>query len=444
MKYIIITLFLFLVSPVKADYIIYLKNGNESKIKEYKIKDDEICFEMFGGEICFSKTEILKIIETDENAVLDNNKSEINLSDKVEIINTGTDAKNNIADSYAEKAYQFYMANKFDDALRMLSKAMENDPGRLIFPKNAGIICYNTGNYEKAREMFIRVLELDKNDIFAHEYLGRSYYYSNLLEKALPELKTAALFDTGNSPLHAFLEKAEKENKIENSFRKTSQEVFLIQYDSQNESRFSNMILKTLLEAYWDIIRDFSFYSKKDFKIPVIIYTSESFKDIEHPEWASATYDGKIRIPVGNINEQKEKDLGNFIYHELAHAILYYYCNGRTIPGWLNEGIAQLEEKNGKNIGLAKRSLREKQLIPLKNMEKGFSNLTNSNTVNLVYTQSYLAASFIIERYSRQALLDILKYLSEDRSIEDAILNVLFIDFAQFEKKYNKYILEQR
>ncbi|MDD5774107.1 MAG: peptidase MA family metallohydrolase [bacterium] len=381
--------------------------------------------------MCFPKTDILRIIEVKENTTP---------PEKLEIKNIDPN-NNNIANSYAEKADKFYRDNKLDDAIEMLLKAMEYNPGDTLFPKNAGIMYYNNGNFVKAGELFSRVLEIDNKDIFAHEYLGRSYYYSNLLKKALTELNTAVDLDPGNSSLLKFKEKVENETRIENSFQKTSQEIFVIQYDYQTEFRFTSIILNTLLEAYWRIIRDLSYYSKKEFKIPVIIYTKKAFKDIEHPEWAGAIYDGKIRIPVENLNEQKDKELKDFIYHELTHAILYYYCNGRTLPVWLNEGIAQLEEINQRDIHAVKKLLKGKQLLHLKDREKSFSDLTDPKIVEIAYLQSYLAVNFILERYSKQALLDILKKLSENKSIEDAILTTLFIDYDQFEERCREYIL---
>jgi tetratricopeptide (TPR) repeat protein len=382
--------------------------------------------------MCFPKTDILKIIEVKENTTP---------PEKLEIKNIDPN-NNNIANSYAEKADKFYRDNKLYDAIEMLSKAMEYNPRDTLFPKNAGIMYYNNGNFEKAREMFSKVLVIDSKDSFAHEYSGRSYYYSNLLLKALAELNAAIELDPGNSSLIKFKEKVESESKIENSFQKTSQEIFVIQYDYQTEFRFTSIILDTLLEAYWRIIQDLSYYSKKEFKIPVIIYTKKAFKDIEHPEWANAIYDGKIRIPVGTFKEQKDKDLENFIYHELTHAMLYYYCNGRTIPAWLNEGIAQLEEKYPNDIYAVKKLIKGKQLLSLKKLEKSFTGLTDPEMVQMVYLQSYLTANFILERYSKQALLDILKILSGNKPIEDAIPAALFIDFEQFEKICGEYILK--
>ncbi|MEW6087261.1 MAG: peptidase MA family metallohydrolase [bacterium] len=434
MKILIIILFVCLLNPpLHADYIIYFKNGNEEKVKDYRVKNDEICLEMYNGEICFPKTDILKIIKEEKDEKINHLENSPAIGNtEIKKIEPGTE--NISANSYADSAFQFYKNNRLDDALEMLFKAMESNPSEKQYPKNAGIIYYNSGNFEKAREMFYRVIDIDNKDSFAHEYAGRSFYYNNLPEKALPELNAAVHLDPLNSSLKEFKEKVEKESKIENSFQKTSQEIFLIQYDYQAEFRFTSVILETLLEAYWDIIRDFSYYSKKEFKIPVIIYTREAFKDIKHPEWASAVYDGKIRIPAGSISEQKDKDLENFIYHELTHAILFYYCKGRVIPAWLNEGIAQSEEKNQKDINRVKILLKGKHLFSLKELEKSFSNLVNPADVQAAYAQSYLAVNFILERYSRQALLDILNKLSKDQSIEEAISTTLFIDFRQFEK----------
>lgn len=477
MKKKVLIFILFLPIIVKAEYIIYLKNGEESRVDDYKIKNGEICFQMYGGEMCFSQDDVLKIAEASpENKEPQENKPQEFFSKKPDSDNNifiptefqeglqyyqkaeyektivyftdklgekdDVSIRKIIANSYSELAHQFYNTNKIDDSIKMLQKAIEYNPNQSVFYKNIGILYYNEGKYEKAIKMFEKTIELDPNDSFGHEYSGRCYYFINNSQQALEKLDIAINLNPNNSPLMNFKKQVESEYKNERFFGKTSKEIFIIRYDRESEFRLSTFVLDVLAEAYWHILQNLSYYEKKDFKIPVIIYTQKDFSEtVKHPDWAGAIYDGKIKIPVGNIDEQSDKKLENFIYHEVTHSVLFYYIKGNKIPAWLNEGIAQKNEKHSRDIMQIKKWLRDKKLIPLKDLEESFIKYTDQNIVDLAYMESLLAVDFIETQYSSSAILNILRKLKENKTIEEAISSVLFTNSSQFENNLFNYIV---
>ena len=56
-------------------------------------------------------------------------------------------------------------------------------------------------------------------------------------------------------------------------------------------------------------------------------------------------FDGRIRIPVYENIDQAQ--IGRTLRHEMVHALLYEMVDGRTLPSWFNEGLAQRLECEG-------------------------------------------------------------------------------------------------
>ena len=52
----------------------------------------------------------------------------------------------------------------------------------------------------------------------------------------------------------------------------------------------------------------------------------------------SSRYNGRIRVPLGRALEQQQ-ELDRVLSHEYVHAVVAM-LGGRTIPAWVNEGLA--------------------------------------------------------------------------------------------------------
>ena len=75
--------------------------------------------------------------------------------------------------------------------------------------------------------------------------------------------------------------------------------------------------------------------------MPVILYTRGLFEEITRsPGWVGATYDGKIRVPVGGLQTESDaRRLAPMLAHELTHAFIRANVPGR-LPLWFEEGLA--------------------------------------------------------------------------------------------------------
>ncbi|MBR6379624.1 MAG: tetratricopeptide repeat protein [Fibrobacter sp.] len=96
--------------------------------------------------------------------------------------------------------------------------------------------------------------------------------------------------------------------------------------------------LSVLEVAYDSLCHLFDFHPEN--KMHVVLYQSASYQGIgPRPEWVGAIFDGKLRIPVGLM--QNREIYRPVLFHELTHAFIRAMTRVR-VPLWLNEGVAQL------------------------------------------------------------------------------------------------------
>lgn len=105
-------------------------------------------------------------------------------------------------------------------------------------------------------------------------------------------------------------------------------------------------ISRWLLENAEVILDEFN----RDYSLPypagpieTVLYPKEEFNKLVGfgPSWAKGVFDGKIRLPIAKDDNPQ---LLAIFRHELTHALLWEAFAGKPIPGWFNEGLAQLLE----------------------------------------------------------------------------------------------------
>ena len=77
-----------------------------------------------------------------------------------------------------------------------------------------------------------------------------------------------------------------------------------------------------------------------------MLYSREQFGDITKlAAWSVAAYDGRIRVPLSGALAQPD-ELDRVLSHEFVHAVVAM-LGGRTVPAWVNEGLATVLEPAG-------------------------------------------------------------------------------------------------
>jgi hypothetical protein len=119
--------------------------------------------------------------------------------------------------------------------------------------------------------------------------------------------------------------------------------------------------------------------------------------------------------------------LGITLKHELCHLLLHAHIQEAHLPRWFEEGVCEwVSEGIGEIISGQRRSLLNKAaisegFIPFRMLEKSFPG--NPDRLLLAYEQSKSFVLYLIRRFGRNAVFQILDRLKEGEDFNNAIFN---------------------
>jgi hypothetical protein len=212
---------------------------------------------------------------------------------------------------------------------------------------------------------------------------------------------------------------------------------FILRYDKKtSDYQLGEQILAVLEEQYRHLNN--TLVSRAPETVAVILYPDQVFFDITRaPGWSGGVFDGKIRIPIRGL-ASVTPELKAALIHELTHCFMLA-LPGRGGPTWFLEGVAQIQE--GKSAAAKKKSLAQlkqaNRLTPLRILSGSFLNL-REDAVELAYVESLSAVEFLIARFGRSALRELLDRMAQNYNFENAFSTVLQRSVADFEAAWHQ------
>jgi len=191
--------------------------------------------------------------------------------------------------------------------------------------------------------------------------------------------------------------------------------------------RFEREVLQVFEDAFDQVARDLGLRPLRP--ITVVIYDSEVF-DAEFSGLfrfsAAGFYEGVIRVRGA---ERLDARLSQVLVHEYLHAALDAEGRGFLLPGWVNEGVAELFERRA--IGVRRPSEGERRYlrsalaggawIPMADLAvPSFAGL-GPEEAGLAYLQSYAMIAHIQEHYGDRKLREILRDLLRGAGLQRAL-----------------------
>ena len=151
-------------------------------------------------------------------------------------------------------------------------------------------------------------------------------------------------------------------------------------------------------------------------------------------------FDGKIRVPIKGLTAVTP-ELNAILGHELTHAFLASLPT--DCPGWFNEGLAQLQEN--RSAASAKKALavlRETgRLIQLQDLQGSFAGFS-ADRAEIAYTESLSAVEFLVARFGRASMRNILDLMAQNLNFENSFRRVLNQSVAEFETAWQQALLQ--
>lgn len=354
-----------------------------------------------------------------------------------------------VDDPSAAAMYNEMGVNAFKDgamkaAISYLSQAHKLNPSDNVIRKNLATAYakqgeeeYGKRNFTGAQNYFEAALQLDPENLNSLVMLGDIKYLSQEMDdaKSLWEkvLKIAPDYKYKDK-LQERIAKLNKEAKVESDYRLTGMDQFEIRY-SREGARLSYNVRYYLQEAYRLLGQDFDY--RPTYKIIVLVSDREDFETIGgYHKTTQGVYDGKIRLPLIGADYTPDHIRG-LVWHEYTHLLIQDLSKGKA-PLWLNEGLAYYEgfKYMDKNLSLVKTSAKNGRLIPFTDLDKALQEVTDREQYRLACEEAYTIANYMMKRYNKYTIREILKAMGEGETFESAAKRKLNITVKELEKRW--------
>ncbi len=324
-------------------------------------------------------------------------------------------------------AIDYEMQRNGADAAAAISRsAVSAIPGNADLMLVHGILLLHQQQVQLAREWLLRARAAAPDSAAAWKFSGYADYLSDRTEEAIRAWRKAMSL-APDAALQRMLERAEREIKAESHHQQAASGHFVLRFEGgQVSPDFGRQILQVLEQFYLEMDRWFDARLREP--IPVILYTTEAFRDVTRaPSWAGAVNDGRLRIPVQGLAGMTP-DLARVLRHELAHSFVVAKAR-RNCPTWLNEGIAQYLEgqRTGGNTRL-RQAWAAGARLPWQALEQSFMAL-DPRTASLAYVQSLAAVEALAARYGMHEVVRTLALLAAGHAPEAALRQVYGLNY---------------
>lgn len=132
------------------------------------------------------------------------------------------------------------------------------------------------------------------------------------------------------------------------------------------------------------------------------------------------------------------------IAHELTHLVIHQMTVNpyNDLPTWLDEGLAMYTEGPLLLVfaEILVEAIKEDELISVRSLSSPFSAYAEESA--LAYTQSYVIAEFLINRYGQDNMLELLNIFKKGSGYDQALSRVYGFDIDGLDSLWRGYILE--
>lgn len=292
------------------------------------------------------------------------------------------------------------------------------------------------------QSLFRKALEFDPAQPVALFELGQIAYANYDLADALVFYE--ASYRASPLPeLAALIQKVQTEVAEAGDFQTQDRGSFKISFEGREAKAVADKTRALLGDAQRDIGRMVGLRPKD--VIPVVIYSAGQFQNIMglHP-WAGAAFDGKIRLPLGDLSDAEiregEARIRQIVYHEYTHALIQNHVGSRSVPIWLHEGLAQLSAGETPPVGdpaWVIRALGTGMIPTPSEMSGQFADERDSQVAAALYYVSFSFVRYLIEEEGGwPRMRRVIDRLVAGDSVDQAFQSVHRRSLAEMEEKW--------
>ena len=327
-------------------------------------------------------------------------------------------------------------AGDYQSARASFEQALKYNNSAFDVHLGLGVAYFNLQDDKYAERELSKAAEINTKTAAAYQYLGELYYRKDDLEAAAMYWEKAVALNPSATDIRARLERIRREHKTEKNFNRDVSSHFLVKFEGREQIKAGRIVSRILEDAYGKLGRALFYYPDKE--IQVILYSGQQFQEVtDAPGWSGGIYDGKIRIPIGGI-EEETPGLRRLLYHEYTHAIVRVITP--RCPTWLNEGLAQYFE--GRQIDSRQREILKKielsgKLPSLTNLEGSFMGLGGSQA-QYAYLFSLSSVSYMIDSFGMYRVKGVLDELARGADTNNSLSNGILVSYEDFERGWKR------
>jgi tetratricopeptide (TPR) repeat protein len=316
---------------------------------------------------------------------------------------------------------------RFGDALEAFTRAAALQRGDANHCFGAGVAAFMLGQNDVAQARFECALALKPDYLPAAVWLGDLHYRAGRLGDAISIYEGVRQRSPTGRELEEQLATWRKEHELQSRFRTVRTRHFTALFEAAADEPLAREVVERLDAAYWRVGSRLGVYPSQP--ITVVLYTPEQFGDITKlADWSAAAYDGRIRMSIRGALDQRD-ELDRVLSHEFVHAVVTM-VGGRTVPAWVNEGLATVLEPGGSQD--AEAPLAQTGARPaLSTLHGSFVGLSRHDA-EIAYASSARAVRRLIEQRGAGAIVALLKDLARGASFASAFHQRIAMRYEDF------------
>lgn len=344
----------------------------------------------------------------------------------------------NLCNAYMAYANQLAEAKNFEAAANILESAIQTCPKNPRPYVQLGAYYLRLNYVSDAIFRLEEAYDLAPEDVDLHDLLGEAYYRDNDLVNAHAQWKWVRQEDPEREGLAEKLAKVERELAVEQEYRRSGSQNFIINYESGTEGYKVRNILDVLERAYGEIGRALG-NQYPPTPIQVIVYSAEKFAQVTlMGGHVGGLFDGKIRVPVTTTDGQAlpQDELERRLYHEYVHVVVRHMLDDNT-PWWINEGLAEALSRDvtANHRKLLQAARQGDQLFDLAKLEDQQLEQLEGESLNLAYRQAHFAVDYLLNRFGKRSMHNFLASLGQGANVETALRKHYYRSYATLQRE---------
>lgn len=216
---------------------------------------------------------------------------------------------------------------------------------------------------------------------------------------------------------------------------------------SESDSKVLWPYMEPLIEESWDtLVAKYGFEPEG----PVLIEVFERTDDFAVRSVGLPDIGPLVGICFGKVVTLISPSTLNanwqeIVWHELAHVFTLQMTNNR-MPRWLSEGISVWEEHEarpewGRRQGIELvRAAEQDKLLPVADLNAGFTNANSNEDLGFAYFQSYLVVDYITAEYGFDKLLELIRQYAEIKDESEMFAAVFGVPIDEFDTGFRNWI----